>query len=77
MYIELYNNKDSDIYNKWLTKYLTMQNVLRWCSNQLDGAVSFRELLGERKVMQIRQGEITHEVCFLSAQLINFKSIVR
>jgi hypothetical protein len=37
--------------------------------------VSFRELLGQKRVMQIRQGEtlshqgaITHEVCCSSAQ---------
>ena len=48
--------------NNWLTKCLTMKNV--------DGAVSFRELLGQKRVMQIRQGEslshqgaITYEVC--------------
>ena len=42
----------------------------------LDDAVSFREPLGQTKVMQIRQGEtlnhqgaITHEVCCLAAQL--------
>ena len=56
--------------NNWLTKYLTMQNI-----DQLDGTVSFRELLGQRKVMQIHQGEtlshqgaITHEFCCSSAQ---------
>jgi hypothetical protein len=43
--------------------------------HQLDGAVSFRQLLGQTKVMQIRQreaenhqGAITHEVCCLAAQ---------
>ena len=47
----------------------------RWRSDWLDGAVSFRELLGQKRVMQIRQGEtlshqgaITHEVCCSSAQ---------
>ena len=47
----------------------------RWRSNRLDGAVSFRELLGQKRVMQIHQGEtlshqgaITHEVCCSSAQ---------
>ena len=47
----------------------------RWHSDQLDGAVSFREPLGQTKVMQIRQGKIlnhqgalTHEVCCLAAQ---------
>ena len=47
----------------------------RWHSDQLDGAVSFREPLGQTKVIQIRQGEtinhqgaITYEVCCLVAQ---------
>jgi hypothetical protein len=47
----------------------------RWRSNLLDGAVSFREPLGQTKLMQIRQGKhqtnqvaITHEVCCLAAQ---------
>ena len=51
----------------------------RWRSDRLDGAVSFREFLGQTKVMQIRQGETlnhqgakTHEVCCLAAQL-NFE----
>ena len=42
----------------------------RWRSDWLDGAVGFREPLGQTKVMQICQGEtlnyqgaITHEVC--------------
>ena len=49
-----------------------MDAKCRWRSNRLDGAVSFRELLGQTEVMQIRQGEtlnhqgaITHEVCCL------------
>ena len=29
----------------------------RWCSDRLDGAVSFRETLDQTKVMQIRQRE--------------------
>ena len=44
-------------------------------SERLELAVSFRELLGQTKVMQIRQREtqnhqraITHEVCCLAAQ---------
>ena len=64
--IEIMNNK-------------AMQNLMdakcRWRSDRLDGAVSFREPLGQMKVMQIRQGEtlnhqgaITHEVCCLAAQ---------
>ena len=47
----------------------------RWQFDQLDGAVSFREPLGQTKVMQIHQGEtlnhqgaITYEVCCLVAQ---------
>ena len=46
-----------------------------WLMQNADGTVSFRELLGQTKVMQIRQGEtlnhqwaITHEVCCLAAQ---------
>ena len=38
-------------------------------SDQLDGAVSNRELLGQMKVMKIHQGAITHEICCLAAQL--------
>ena len=34
-----------------------MDAKCRWHSDWLDGAVSFRELLGQTKVMQIRQGE--------------------
>ena len=52
-----------------------MDAKCRWHSDGLDGTVSFRELLGQTKVMQIRQGEtlnhqgaITHEVCRLAAQ---------
>ena len=37
-------------------------------SDRLGGAESFRELLGQTKVMQIHQGAITHEVCCLVAQ---------
>ena len=44
-------------------------------SDQLDGAGSFWEPLGQTKVMQIRQketqihqGETTHEICCLAAQ---------
>ena len=46
-----------------------MDAECRTRSNQLDAAVSFREPLGQTKVMQIRQGAITHEVCCLAAQL--------
>ena len=48
-----------------------MDAKCRWRSDQLDGAVSFRELLGQTKVMQIRQGVITHEVCCLAAQYLS------
>ena len=51
-----------------------MQNV--------DGAGSFWEPLGQTKVMQIgqretqnHQGAITHEVCCLAAQLITYRPI--
>ena len=47
----------------------------RWPSNRLDGAGSFREPLGQTKVMQIRQRETqirqretTHEICCLATQ---------
>jgi hypothetical protein len=56
-----------------------MDAKCRWRSDRLDGAVSFREPLGQTKVMQIRQGEtlnhwglITHEVCCLAAQFRSF-----
>ena len=52
-----------------------MDAKCRWRSDWLDGAVSFREPLGQTKVMQIRQGEtlshqgaIAHEACCLAAQ---------
>ena len=52
-----------------------MDTKCRWRSDQLDGAMSFREPLGQTKVMQIRKGEtlnlqgaITHVVCCLAAQ---------
>ena len=32
-----------------------MDAKCRWHSDRLDGALSFRELLGQTKVMQIRQ----------------------
>ena len=56
-----------------------MDAKCRWRSDRLDGAVSFRKTLGQKKVMQIRQGEtlnhqgaITHELCCLAAQLLEF-----
>ena len=65
-YIEIINNK---------ARHNLMDAKCRWCSDQLDGAVSFREPLGQTKVMQIRlsetlnhQGALTHEVCCLAAQ---------
>ena len=65
--IEIINNK---------AKYNLICAKCRWRSDQLDGAVSFWEPLGQMKVMQIcqretqsHQGAITHEVCCLSAQL--------
>ena len=63
--------------NDWLTKNLTMQKC-RWHSDWLDGAVSFRKLLGKKRVMQIRHGEtlshqgaISNEICYSSAQFDN------
>ena len=59
-----------------------MDAKCRWRSDWLDEAVSFREPLGQTKVMQIRQGKslnhqgaITHEVCCLAAELHLFKII--
>ena len=67
----------------WNTKIIIINTRLhnlmdakcRWRSVWLDVAVSFREPLGQTKVIQIRQGEtlnhqgaITHEVCCLAAQ---------
>ena len=56
-----------------------MDAKCKWRSNRLDGALSFREPLGQMKVMQIRQGEtlnhqgaMIHEVCCLSAQYVSF-----
>ena len=55
----------------------------RWHSDWLDVTGSFRELLGQTKVMQIRQretqnhqGAITHEVCCLAAQWVKPVSIL-
>ena len=52
-----------------------MDAKFRWRSDLLDGILSFRGPLAQRKVMQIRQGEtlnnqgtITLEVCCLAAQ---------
>ena len=65
--IEIINNKG---------RHNLMVAKCRWHCDRLDGAVSFREPLGETKGMQIRQGEtlnhqgaITYEVCCLVAQL--------
>ena len=64
--IDMISNKD---------KHNLIDAKCRWRSNRLDGAVIFWELLGQTKVMQIRQretqnhqGAITHEVCCLTAQ---------
>ena len=60
-----------------------MDAKCRWRSNRLDGAVSFRELLGQKRMMQIRQGEtqshqwaMTHEVCGSSAQCIDLSMLL-
>ena len=65
--IEIINNK---------VRHNLIDAKCRWHSDRLDSAVSFWELLGQTKVMQIRQretqnhhGVITHEVCCLAAQL--------
>ena len=66
--IEIINNK---------ARHNLMVSKCRWRFDRLDGAVSFREPLGQTKVMKIyqretqnHQGAITHEVCCLAAQLI-------
>ena len=65
--IEMINNK---------ARHNLMDANCKWRSDWLGGSVSFREPLGQTKVMQIRQGEmlnhqgaIAHEVCCLAAQL--------
>jgi hypothetical protein len=64
--IEIINNK---------ARHNLIDAKCRWRSDQLDGARSFWELLGQTKLIQIRQGEtqnhqgaITHEVCCSAAQ---------
>ena len=64
--IEILNNK---------ARHNLINAKSRWCSDRLDGTVSFWEPLGQTKVLQIRQretqnhqGAITHEVCCLAAQ---------
>ena len=66
--IEMMNNK---------ARHHLIDEKCRWRSDWLDGALSFRELLGQMKVMQIRQRETqirqreaTHEICCLAAQLL-------
>ena len=50
-YIEIINNK---------ARHNLKDAKCRWHSDRLDGAVSFRESLGQTKVMQIRQVEWRH-----------------
>ena len=66
IYIEIINNK---------ARHNLIDAKCRWRSDRLDGIGSFREPLGQTKVMQIcqretlnHQGAITHEVCRLAAQ---------
>ena len=66
MFMEIVNNK---------ARHNLIDAKCIWRSDRLDGAMSFREPLGQTKVMSIRQGEtlnqqgaITHEVCCLAAQ---------
>jgi hypothetical protein len=47
----------------------------RWRSDRLDGAGSFREPLGQMKVMQIRQRETTHELFFFRRIVLPFTFI--
>ena len=65
MLIEIINNK---------ARRNLMDSKCRWRSDRLDDARSFREPLGQAKVMKIRQGGtlnhqggITHEVLFSSS----------
>ena len=65
--------KNEIINNK--ARHNLMDAKCRWRSDRLDGTVSFRELLGQKRVMKIRQGgtlshqgAITLEVCCSSAQ---------
>ena len=64
--IEIMNNK---------ARHNLIDAKCRWRSDRLDGPVSFREMLGQTKVIQIRQeetlnhqGAITHEVCLSAAE---------
>ena len=66
--IEIINNK---------ARHNLIDAKCRWRSDWLDGSVSLWEPLGQTKVMQIHQretqnhqGAITHEVCYLAAQLV-------
>ena len=69
MTIEIMNKK---------AKHNLIDAKCRWWSDWLDGAASFREQLGQSKVMQIPLGETlnhqgaTHEICCLAAQLQTF-----
>ena len=65
--IEMINNK---------ARHNLMDANCKWRSDWLGGSVSFREPLGQTKVMQIRQGEMLNhqgaialEVCCLAAQM--------
>ena len=65
--IEIINNK---------ARHNLIDAKCRWRSDLLDGAGSFREPLGQTKMMQIRQRETqihqretTHKICCLAAQL--------
>ena len=66
--IEIINNK---------ARHNLINAKCRWRSDRLDGTGSFREPLGQMKVMQIHQGEtlnhqgITHKFCCLAAQCSN------
>ena len=49
--------------------YYRSSHDISTLSDRLDGAGSIKELLGQAKVMQIRQRETAHEICCLAAQL--------
>ena len=53
-----------------------MDTKCRWRSDRLDGVGSFSELRGYTKVMQIRQNETTHEICYLATQFLIFGIIL-
>ena len=71
--IEIINNK---------ARHNLIDAKCRWRSNRLDGAGSFREPLGQTKVMQIRQGEtLNHQGASLlfssSIQVLSYFEVIQ